>query len=94
MKRRPPKEVGLPMPDEMGLDEFLDTMHPIPNHMNPDACCDGCMFDTHGPEGQFVRSQPSERIWTRVEPGYDDLPDVVVRGYHLVNRIGYFITKS
>lgn len=50
----------------------------------------GKMFETFGPELEFVLNTPEKRVWTLVDG--DDSSTIITAGYHIVNRIGYFIT--
>ncbi len=72
-------------------DQFFDHYKPVQNHLNPDAPESGCMFETYGPELDFVQSQEANKIWTIVEG--DNGNNFYMAGYHLVNRIGYFVTE-
>ena len=50
------------------------------------------MFETFGPELEFVRSCPENKVWTLMD---DDEGNVVVTtGFHVVNRIGYYVTEK
>lgn len=49
------------------------------------------MFETYGPELDFVQSQEANKIWTIVDGDNDNT--FYMAGYHLVNRIGYFVTE-
>jgi hypothetical protein len=50
------------------------------------------MFDTYGPELEFVKSQPDNKIWTWVDG--DNGGSVLTTGFHFCNRIGYLITET
>ena len=63
---------------------------PTKNPVRKGAPFDGTMFETFGDELAFVRDQPADRIWSLVQGDDGDL--YVVSGYHLVNRLGYFVT--
>lgn len=66
---------------------------PKPNHLDPESeIWDGCMFETYGPELDFVKQQPNRHIWTLVEA--DDSGWYILTGFHLVNRVGYFVTEK
>ena len=71
---------------------------PLLNHLDDNASFqnekgEGIMFETFGDELQYVlkiaNSEPS-RVWTYVD---GDEGTWITNGYHLVNRIGYFITE-
>ena len=74
-------------------DAFFDRFEPIHNHIDDGHGFDGQMFETYGPELEFVRqmaaSQP-ERVWTVVDC---DGVMSIESGYHYVNRFGYLITR-
>ena len=75
---------------EQLLEAFLDGC--IQNHIDEDASFDGIMFETSGEELQFVLKMAEEK---RVATYCDvDNGTAIVSGYHLVNRIGYFITNA
>lgn len=80
---------------ELTEDEFDNQFPLVVNHLNPNAswgfdAVGGCLFETYGPELQFVLKQDSSHIWTLIDVDDGDL--YVVSGYHLVNRIGYLIS--
>jgi hypothetical protein len=76
---------------EITLEEWDKTYKPINNHLDEHASFGGAMFETFGEELDFVRSHLDKFIWTYID-GEDDAT-YIVEGYHLVNRIGYFITE-
>jgi len=81
------------------VDEFIQKFKPIPNHIRPDASCEGwtdndedngVLFETYGEEKEFVFSQPKNLVWSYVD-GHNN-------GCHLTNAyvdwkipIGYFV---
>lgn len=77
-------------------EETFDDCYPlITNHLNPHASwgfgdTGGCLFETYGPELEFVRSQDPRHVWTLVDG--DDGDQYVISGFHWVNRIGYLIS--
>ena len=71
----------------------LDTKFvPIKNHIDSNAGWGGCLFETYGPELEFVKSQPDNKVWTWVDG--DSGGSVITAGFHFVNRIGYLITVN
>lgn len=81
---------------EISEDDFFEKYKPITNHLNDNAPFTyndkGLMFETYGEELEFVRTQPDNKIWTYQD---DDMGNpIIANGYHLVNRIGYFITEN
>ena len=75
-------------------DEWFEQFKPIPNHLDENASFNdgehGYMFETYGDEVEFVKSQDSNRIWTYSDG--DNGGTYISDGYHVVNRIGYFVT--
>ena len=71
---------------------FLDRHKPKLNHLEPNAACDGFMFETFGDEWQFVKSQPVNHVFTITE-GDNGKNWYAGPGFHIVNRIGYFVTE-
>ena len=49
------------------------------------------MFDNSFKELTFVQSKPVEYVWTYVD--HNGNGTSIIPGYHVANRIGYFITK-
>jgi hypothetical protein len=65
---------------------------PMENHIDTNA---GDKFETYGEELDYVLSiantEPA-RVWTLVDG--DDGNLYITSGYHLVNRVNYFITHN
>jgi len=59
----------------------------------PEDICSfgGCMYETFGEELEYVRNQPTNRIWTIIDEE-DKL--FFIAGFHIVNRLGYLITDE
>lgn len=82
---------------ELAEDDF-DTRFPlVPNHINPQASWafgdgHGCLFETFGPEFEFVRRYDFRRVWTLIDGEDGDL--YVVSGFHFVNRVGYLLSRD
>jgi hypothetical protein len=80
---------------EKELDDWTNTYEPMPNLFAPMQA--GVYvedkFETYGEELDHVlkiaNSEPN-RVWTLVDG--DDGNMYIINGYHLVNRINYFIT--
>jgi hypothetical protein len=82
------------MPDtfvEMTFDAWVQIYKPIINHIDTNSSFDGLMFETYGDEVEFVKSKSPANIWTYGDG--DDSGTYIWNGYHIVNRIGYFITE-
>jgi hypothetical protein len=69
---------------------WLRDFRPIKNSFNGSRGDDGSMFETYGPELDFVRSQTPENVWTLLDC---DGKVIVADGYHIVNRLGYYVTE-
>lgn len=79
---------------EMTYDDWWERYRPVKNHLDPNAGFNGCAFETFGKElAEVLRVANSEpgRVWTMVDG--DDEQLVIGSGYHLVNRLAYFITE-
>lgn len=72
-------------------DNFCEVFELKTNHIDDNASYDGCMFETHGKELEYVKDHAREYIWT-IQDG-DTMP-IISSGYHVVNRIGYLISKT
>jgi hypothetical protein len=71
-----------------GWQKWEDKFKPTKNHFHSDP--DETMFETYGEEVEFVIKQDPKHIWTWIQ---GDMSDLVVAGYHYVNRLGYYITE-
>ena len=76
---------------EMDFDEWCATYKPIPNNIVEDSSFDGAMFETFGDEVAFVKKADPAYIWMYGDG--DDGGTYIWNGWHIVNRIGYFITE-
>lgn len=66
---------------------------PEHNFLSPEeASFGGMMFETYGEEHSYVERVAPHRVWTYVDT--EDGGLAIVNGYHLVNRIGYFVTEE
>ena len=73
-------------------DEWFDTYNPIKNKYSVDGDFSGITaFETYGDELAFVLEQPDNKVWTEMD-GDDGV--YIVSGYHLVNRIQYYVTDK
>jgi len=76
-------------------EEWTEAYKPIKNHLDDNASCGGEMFETYGEELNFVKLMAElnpTRVWTYADD--DNGNPFIQSGYHLVNRIGYFITDN
>ena len=76
----------------MTYDEWEEKFIPTKNSIDDNASYDGIMFETFGPELEAVRNADPDCVWTLICDDEAD-NDVILKGYHLVNRMGYFITE-
>lgn len=80
------------------LDEaaFFKQFAPRPNHLDKTASVDfgegGCLFSAAGKELRHVLAQPPRTLWTLIEG--DDGRLRIESGLHLVNRLGYLVTRK
>lgn len=72
---------------EQELEDWERKYKPIKNHIADNG---DDKFETYGAELDFVLAQDPKCIWTLVDG--DDGNLYIVDGYHLVNRINYFVT--
>lgn len=80
----------------MTYDEWVDRYQPVTNHIEPNAPFDdgngGMMYETYGAELQHIISLVAkghgDRVWTWVS---SDGSEAIISGYHMVNRMGYFV---
>jgi hypothetical protein len=71
-----------------GWNEWESKYKPIKNPFSEDP--DDIFFETYGEELEFVLKADNKYIWTNLQ---GDMSDLICAGYHLVNRIGYYITE-
>jgi hypothetical protein len=75
------------MMTEMTYEEWSTKYIPIKNHLVKD---DTTSFETYGDEVLFVCEQPNSTVWTELD---GDEGVYLVSGYHLANRISYYVTE-
>ena len=71
-----------------GWNEWAEYFKPINNHLSSDP--DEFMFETYGEELEFVRNYQFNNVWTYEQA---EMSMIISNGYHLVNRIGYYLTE-
>ena len=81
------------------LFQFFRRYHCMKNLMNVYAANNGHMFEAHGEEYQFVRRMFNAMRNPNATGGIWTLTDCegvlrVVKGFHVVNRLGYFIAEK
>jgi hypothetical protein len=77
-------------------DNFDELYSPQQNHLNDNASWSGTMFETYGEELDYVLNMTNDedtrkRVWTILDV---DGITYVVADFHVVNRMGYFITEK
>ena len=84
----------MPNLTQLTEEQWFEQLKPIPNHIDDNASFNdgehGYMFETYGEELEFIKAQEPNRIWTYADG--DDGGTYICDGYHVVNRIGYFVT--
>ena len=81
---------------ELLFDEWELMFKPINNYMDANASFQddnglGIMFETYDIELEYVKSRDPLTVWTYMDSEHGGT--VLVDGYHVANRIGYFITS-
>ena len=75
------------------VEQWEATYSPVANTPDESESWGGLLFETYGDDLALVlsvaRKEP-RRVWTWVD---GDGGSYIINGYHLVNRIGYFITE-
>jgi hypothetical protein len=73
-------------------DAWIAKYKPMRNRLNEDAPYEGTMYETFGAELEYARhAVRRDHVWTLIE---GDDGSFISPGYHLVNRMGYFITEE
>jgi len=83
---------------QMDIEQWEKTYKPVLNHLSENPSFDngdgGVMFETYGPELDYVltmvRRTSGLLVWTYVD---GNTKPVIINGYHLINRIGYFVCQ-
>jgi hypothetical protein len=81
------------MPATMTYEDWANRYKPVQNHLDENAGFEGTMFETFGAERDYVwdiAQQNNAKVWTLCE---EDGVQFIGSGWHLVNRLGYFITE-
>lgn len=74
-------------------DDWVDQYQPTENPFDKDAGYEGCMFETYGEENEFVLDKLNRNtVWTLITG--DNEESWIIPGYHIVNRMGFFITTK
>lgn len=78
---------------QITLDEFFQKHKPVKNPLVDNAPDDNTRFETYGEELEFILKEEnsgSKKVWTVLDV---DGREYITTGYHLVNRMGYYITE-
>lgn len=78
---------------EMTFTQFEEKYKPVINHLDKYStpAVPVRMFETHGPEVDYVKSVDEKRVWTWVD---GDCSSLLLAGYHYVNRLGYYVCEE
>ena len=72
-------------------DEWAEKYKPIQNEFEEYGSFEGCVFDySEDDQWEFVKSQNPANVWTLV---WADETQVIIPGFHWVNRDSYFVTE-
>jgi len=77
-------------PVEITWEEFI-TYEPVNNHIKPIDSYNGCLFLLSDREIYEVELWDYHQVWTLIDESGDTY---IIPGYHIVNRLGYFLTKK
>jgi hypothetical protein len=76
----------------MSYEKWIQRYKPITNTLTAGSSFDGTMFETYGPEYEFVKEQAKEnKVWTIRE---SDGKLQITAGLGWVNRLGYLVTEK
>ena len=81
------------MSEEISWREWEKTYQPIQNPHSRDPGFWGKMFETFEPDIDEVQKANPNRIWTMVDHNPNSVYLDLIPGYHLFNRMGYFVTE-
>jgi len=84
------------MENKISEDDFEEIYKPQVNHLDKNASFSGCMYETYGEELGYIlfmakNPETAKRVWTILD---SDGEISYAAGYHIVNRLGYFITEK
>lgn len=73
------------------IEEWERQYRPEYNFLSEEeASFNGAMFETYGDEMAYVENVSPTRVWTYVDTDNGGL--AIINGFHVANRIGYFVT--
>lgn len=79
----------------MRYNTWQQKFQPIRNHLTASTAIDGHVFLPHGPDLEYVRNQPRDRVWSFVV--FDDGREpvwLISEGFHVVNLMGYLLRRK
>jgi hypothetical protein len=77
--------------ETLSVEEWDQKYLPIKNIFDDNASWNGVMYETYGDEQELVRRTKNEYVWTYIDGNEGTY---LIAGYHIVNRIGYFICEE
>ena len=85
------------MATDYSFESWVEEFNPVINHLDDNASFQdedgvGIMFETYGDELEYVLLQDNHNVWTYMDS--DEGGTIICAGYHIVGRIGYFITQK
>lgn len=72
-----------------GWTKFEEKFKPKTNHFG--TAPNNQYYQTHGKEGDYVRTLDPRYVWTNVQ---GESSDLLLNGFHLVNRIAYIVCEN
>ena len=79
----------------MRYEAWEQKFQPIRNHLTANTAIDGYVFLPYGRDLGYVRSQPSERIWSFIVCDDGRKPVwLIAEGFHVVNLMGYLVARK
>ena len=72
--------------NEMTYAEWEAKYHPMTNYFTND----GTSYETYGDDLEYILQQDDRHVWTELD---GDNGVYLVNGYHIVNRINYYVTN-
>lgn len=80
---------------EMTYDDWIEKYKPVQNTVSNREEYNGWMFETFGEDDEYVRKMAEtnpHNVWTVITG--TERGDVIIQGWHYVDRFCYFITEN
>ena len=74
--------------NDMTYEEWASKYRLMPNHVTNHS--GSYSYETYGEELEYILLQDDKHVWTELD---GDNGVYIVNGYHLVNRINYYLTN-